>query len=83
MVVDIGRFARKMFAKMFSCLFALVVTFLTMFVLVILSTALGAYGATFFLGNALIYYWLMYGAFSILVIGGAYNGIIRMLCQPN
>ena len=52
MGVDLGRFARKMFTKMFSCLFALVITFLTMFVLVILSTALGAYGATFFLENA-------------------------------
>ena len=62
---------------------ALAVTFLTAFALVLLSTALGAYGATFFVGNALIYYWLAYAIYSIMLIGGAFNAITKALTNNN
>ena len=82
MGVDLGRFVRKMH-RLLGTVVALVVTFLTAFVLVLLSTALGAYGATFFVGNALIYYWLAYAIYSIMLIGGAFDAITKALTRNN
>ena len=82
MGADLGRFARKMH-RVFGIVIALLVTFLTAFVLVLLSTTLGAYGATFFVGNALIYYWIAYAIYSIMLIGGAFNAITKALTNYN
>ena len=82
MGADLGRFARKMH-RVFGIVIALLVTFLTAFVLVLLSTTLGAYGAMFFVGNALIYYWIAYAIYSIMLIGGAFNAITKALTNNN
>ena len=82
MGADLGRFARKMH-RVFGIVIALLVTFLTAFVLVLLSTTLGAYGAKFFVGNALIYYWIAYAIYSIMLIGGAFNAITTALTNYN
>lgn len=81
MAVDLGRFVKKMLNKFLVVLILVPLSFLTVFTLVLSSTTLGIYGASFFAGYALIYYWTVYGVVSAMLVWGAFNVIIKAICQ--